>query len=491
MKRIQNMKISLINPNLSGDVSCYDIGLTYVATYLNERTKHESKIIDYTFHRRHWEKHLLKKLKEQNPDVIGITTVSLYVRYIKDTIKLIRTKYSGTVPIILGGYHATLDPEGSMGMGGVNAICIGNGEHAFTEYLDALEEGKSLKGIKGIWYKEAGEVIKNEKRPLLQDVDSLPIPDYDLWEDMDKYLYFLGQGYFVGVRGCPFNCSYCSEYTMKQIFGVKGYIRKRNPRAFAREIQYQYEKYKDRGMRIAHCFDPVFVFDKEWLREFSDEYQKIGMASKLPLSVFAEATAVDEEKIRLLSEANGKVIRIGVEAGNEEIRMKVYEKIITDGQLKEAFKTCHKYDFAITAYNMLGGPGESKKTLKDTFNMNKELNAGRPIFFIYRPLPNTRAMDKIKAMGNTIDACEFDKIDSLHFGAALNTGNLKPKDVVRYQKKMFAYFLTKRIFKLIKTQKLKFFTNMIGYGFNGMRYGLSFPYIVGYFLSNCGDNLTT
>ncbi len=285
------MKVSLINPNLSGDVSCYDIGLTYLATYLNERTKHRAKIIDYTFHRRNLGKHLHKKLIEQKPDIIGITTVSLYLKYIKDTIKEIR-KYSDA-PIILGGYHSSLDPEGSIKLEGVNAICIGNGEYAFTEYLDAIEKGKSIKGIDGIWYKEGDKIIKNPLRPLIQDIDSLPIPDYDLWEDIDKYFYFLGQGYFVGVRGCPFNCSYCSEYTMKKIFGVRGYIRKRNPREFAKEIKYQYEKYKDRGMRIAHCFDPVFTFDKEWLKEFSDEYKKIGMANKLPLSVFAEATAVD------------------------------------------------------------------------------------------------------------------------------------------------------------------------------------------------------
>lgn len=481
------MKVALINPNLSGDVSCYDVGLTYLATYINERTKHKAQIIDYTFHRRHWKKHLLKKLEEINPDIIGITTVTLYIKYIKDTIKEIRKKYK--VPIILGGYHATLNAKEAINLKGVDAICIGNGEYAFEEYLHALENKKPLRGITGIWYKKNGEIIKNELRPLIQDVDSLPIPNYDLWEDIDKYFYFLGQGYFIGIRGCPFNCTYCSEKSMKKIF-PKQYIRYRDPKEFAREIEQQYNKYKDRGMRIAHCFDPVFTFNKEWLKRFTDEYIRLGMDKKLPLSVFTEASVTDEDRVKWLARANCKILRIGIEAGDEHIRMDIYEKKVTDEQIRNAVRLCKKYGIAITGYNMLGGPGESKKTVQKTLDFVDELKIERPIFFIYRPLKGTDALKKIEELGNKIDESKMsDEIDSLHFGAALETCDLKQKDTERYQRKAFLKYHGGRVFSLIKKQKLTFFKNLIIYSLNGFRYGVGYRYIAGYFLVCAGDNL--
>ena len=78
-------------------------------------------------------------------------------------------------------------------MEGVDAVIIGEGEPAFHELLDATAGGDSYEGITGLWYKPNGEIIKNAPRGWITDINELPWPNYDLWEDIDKYLYYLQQ----------------------------------------------------------------------------------------------------------------------------------------------------------------------------------------------------------------------------------------------------------------------------------------------------------
>lgn len=480
------MRISIISPNFSSDVSVVDIGMTYLATYLNERTEHKANIIDFTYHRGDWKKHLKKNIEEFKPEVIGISTVSMFMQYTKKIAKEIKEKYG--LPIILGGYHPTLCPEDAIAPAEVDAICIGDGEYALTEYLDAVKSGASKKGIRGIWYKEDGKIYKNPLRELIQDVDSLPIPNYDLWEDLDKFIFYNGVIYFIGTRGCPFPCTYCSEFPMRDAVPGK-HFRVRDPKAYAREMKVQYEKYKDRGMKVAHTFDPVFSINRDWVKDFTDEYIRIGMSEVLPFSCFTRADTIDEEKIEMLARANLKVARIGIEAGNERIRKEVYEKNIPTEQYRKVFKLLHDKGVAVTGYNILGGPGETIETMQETFNLVKELKVDRPIFFTYRPLPKTKGAAQVVELGGKIDSNTWDKIDSLHQLSNVYTKSLTPKQIVRFRRKCLMYFVTRRALKLIKEQKAMFFVNFLKYLARGVSDGIHPQYVVGYFFVSGGKNV--
>lgn len=480
------MRISIISPNFSSDVSVVDIGMTYLATYLNERTEHKANIIDFTYHRGDWKRHLKKNIESFKPDIIGISTVSMFMQYTKKIAKEIKEKYG--LPVILGGYHPTLCPEDAISPAEVDAICIGDGEYALTEYLDAMKKGTTKKGIRGIWYKEEGKIYKNPLRELIQDVDSLPIPNYDLWEDLDKFIFYNGVIYFIGTRGCPFPCTYCSEFPMRDAVPGK-HFRVRDPKAYAREMKTQYEKYKDRGMKVAHTFDPVFSINRDWVRDFTDEYIRIGMSELLPFSCFTRADTIDEEKIEMLARANLKVARIGIEAGNERIRKEVYEKNIPTEQYRKVFKLLHDKGVAVTGYNILGGPGETIETMQETFDLVKELKVDRPIFFTYRPLPKTKGAAQVVELGGKIDSNTWDKIDSLHQLSNVYTKSLTPKQIVRFRRKCLMYFVTRRAVKLIREQKMMFFVNFLKYLARGVSDGIHPQYVVGYFFVSGGKNV--
>ncbi len=483
------MRTSIISPNLSGCCSILDIGVTCLATFINERTDHEANILDYTFKNKYWKKYLSKRLNEFNPDVIGITTTSLFMRYVRMTIAEIRAEYSKTVPIVLGGYHATLNPDSAINEEGVDAVILGEGEFIFTDYLDALASGKPLDGISGLWYKKNGEIIRNSKRGWIEDIDSLPIPNYDLWEDIDKYFYFVSQLWFMGTRGCPFKCTNCSEEPMNRALPGKRF-RVRNPAGYVKEIKHQWNKYKCRGLRMAHPFDAVFTVNAKWVNEFCNEYIAQGLSNELPFSVFTHGATSQEEKIKMLGSAGCKEVRIGIESGNERVRNEVYGKHATNAQIREAFGNFRKYGINTIAYNMLGGPTENKQILWETYNFNKELDPNKPIFFIFRPLPGTDIIPQMQALGEEIDAFAMShEIDTLHWGAALKSKNRSESYVEYFQYRCFLYFVTRRVLRLVKKQKLRFFINLFRYMRTARKYDLDLKIAFAYFLASCGDNL--
>jgi len=483
------MKMSVISPNLSGCCSILDIGVTCLATYINERTPHRANIIDYTFKKENWKQHLKNRLEEFKPDIIGITATSLFMRYVRMTIEEIRKEYSKDVPIVLGGYHVTLNPDSAIQEAGVDAIVLGEGEYIISDYLDALAKGKSPDGISGLWYKKGAEVVKNPKRGWIENIDSLPIPDYDLWEDIDKYFYFIGQLWFMGTRGCPFKCTNCSEEPMNKALPGKRF-RVRDPKGYVQEIKEQWLKYRDRGFRMAHPFDAVFTSNTEWVRDFCAEYKAQGLAGELPFSVFTHGATSQEEKVKLLAGAGCKEVRIGIESGNERVRNEVYGKHATDAQIREAFGNFHKYGLNVIAYNMLGGPTETKEILWQTYDFNKELQPEKPIFFIFRPLPGTEIISQMNSLGEEIDSAAMShEIDSLHWGAALKSKGRSENYVEYFQLRCFLYFVSRRVWRLVRKQKLRFFINLFRYMSTAWKYKLDMRIAFAYFLASCGDNL--
>jgi len=483
------MRVSIISPNLSGCCSILDIGVTCLATFINERTPHEANIIDYTFKRKYWRAHLKEKLDEFKPDLIAITTTSLFMKYVRMTVWEIRKEYSKTVPVALGGYHTTLKPDSAIKEDGVDCIVHGEGEYIVADYLNALEQGLPLDDISGIWYKKDGKIHKNPKRPWIEDIDNLPFPDYDLWEDIDKYFFFLGQLWFMGTRGCRFKCTHCSEEPMNKAIPGKRF-RVRSPAGYVQEIKHQWLKYKDRGLRMAHPFDAVFTVNAEWVREFCDEYKRQGLAGKLPFTVFTHGATSQEEKIKMLAGAGCREIRIGIESGNERIRNQIYGKRTTNSQIREAFGNFRKYKINTIAYNMLGGPTDTAEMLWETYRFNKELDPDKPIFFLLRPLPETELVSMAEDLGEDMGASIMSHdVDTLHWGAVLSSKDRSRKYVELFQLRCFLYFVPKRIWRLVKKQKLIFFINLVKYMCAARRYGLDMRIAFAYFLASSGDNL--
>ncbi|MCX5694712.1 MAG: hypothetical protein NT014_06315, partial [Candidatus Omnitrophica bacterium] len=283
----------------------------------------------------------------------------------------------------------------------------------------------------------------------------------------------------------------------------------RNPKNYVQEIQYHYEKYKNIGFRMAHPFDPVFPLNREWTKEFCDEYIKSGLHKKLPFSIFsrgdtffnnASAGEFDEERLRWLSEAGCKEIRVGIEAGSQRMRNQIHQKNVSDAQLRLSFKNFKKYNMLTIAYNMLGGPTETKAELKQTFKMNVELDPSKPIFFIYQKLTHdlyemgllmqdheTSGVPKEKNKNKLVRKIQDQA--TIQFGEPIESKYYSKQWLLAFQSFCYFYFVGKRVLILIYRQKHKFLINFVKYMYRGHKEGANMKIVFAYFLSACGDNL--
>ncbi len=469
------MKIAFVTQPVA-DFSAMDIGITALATYLNERTDHfhQASIIDLVFHRRHWREFLRAELRRQHPDFVGISCNKLYMPYVKELIREIDNM--GLFHIVLGGHEATMHPEEMLELG--CDVCTGDGETSLPKLL----EHKALSYAQPRIYRGS----------FIQNLHHLTIPDWSLWQDLDKYLYFLGMIYGIGSRGCPHKCTFCDAWPIAD--KVDGcYFRLIDPTYYAASLHYMALKYKPRMFQL---FDPVFTVSLKWLEAFTRDYARthpfvpqlfgprLG-AAHLPFSVFARIDELDAGRIALLAQAGCRIVRVGIEAGDERIRNEVYQKHVSNKQVREAFRWLRHYGIKATAYYILGGPTETPRTVRSTIDLAREVGAERTVFFVYKCLTNA-GESQMEQCGATLHSRYSDNIA---FGAIADQDNLPAWRVNLYQIEAYARTLPKRYWRLIRKQRHHFFTGLIRYMWRGRRNGLSWKYLAAYFTVYGGDNL--
>jgi len=473
------LRVQFINALLGGDFSALDIGITQLATIVNLSEKHKAAILDLTFHTKDWKKHLHKEIRKFKPEIIGMATNTMYMQYVKRIAREIKEHYD--IPIVVGGYHASIHPKDTVELKDIDYVFVGDAEYSLMQFLDNYETKKGLKQIGGLWYvdKKKNEIHSNNQGCFIKDLDSWPVPDWNLWEDLDKYFYYLGMLYVIGSRGCPYRCTYCDAVGIAK--AVKGpYFRLRDPEKYAQELALLWEKYKPRGVRLAQIFDEVFTFSPKWVKDFSKAYRESTDVRAHGYSTFARIDNLDKERLEILGKSGCKLLRVGIEAGNNYIRQEIYQKKISTPQIKKIFKLAKANGIDFTAFYILGGPAETKKTINQTINMARKLNAARSAFFIYKPFTK-EGMDQIIQHGGHVDKARWAKADNITFNAVVRLKDVSPTQVEWLQRK--AYFLTfgKRLLKMIATDKHEYFTNFATYMTRGIKDGLDWRYLVPYY----------
>ncbi len=473
------MKVAIIYPNLEGSPQSLDMGVAYLATYLDERTDHSVKIIDPTFHKRHWESYIKKEIKDFKPDVVGISIVSLFFGYARKIARQIKDYHD--VPIVVGGFQAMMAPEETMETEEFDVLCTGEGEYTLTEYLKALENKEDLRSVRGIWFRENGKIIKNENREYNSDLDALPIPNYELFDDIDKYLYYLQRLYIIGTRGCPYSCTFCAESILGKINPGKRF-RERNPRKYVAEIHYLYEKYRDRGMKLAHIYDAVFTFNDQWLNDWADEYKKRGLNKELPYSSFLKADDhnASDEKLKILADTGCLQVRIGIESGDDDIRDNILNKRGSkDNEIMAIIDKCNKYGFIVKTYSILGIPGDTKESMRKTYNFCKTPLVHVPLFFSYTPLPNTPLAQKVSIMNESKNA---QTMYSFHFSKGARNKGVSKFHVPGFILKTYVRYGLRLIGNTFLFNPVKFIPYLLSRIFYGFTFGCPLMLSTGYAL---------
>ncbi len=331
-------------------------------------------------------------IREFKPDLVALSLTSGFFQFGCAVAKQIQERHR--LPVILGGIHPTLKPEESIAADGVFAICVGEGEYPMRELCEALAGGRDPTGIANLWVKQNGAVHRNEPRPPIADLDSLPFPDREILP-MDELLRTLPEAEFMGSRGCPHLCTYCVNHALIEMYKGKGpYVRHRSVDNLLDEIEAVLGRYPKIGFLGFH--DDTFTLRPSWLKEFSEKYPK---RFDRPFWCNATASSVTDETAQRLRDAGCYEVRIGLESGNDHLRRDVLGKKATREDILNAFRRLREAGIDSYSFNMIGLPYETRETIEDTIRLNQLARPDELFCSVFQPYPGTRLYDLCREKG--------------------------------------------------------------------------------------------
>lgn len=321
----------------------------------------------------------LAAVASYRPQLVGFRCVAYNCPWVEKMAT--QVKKSLGVPVIVGGIHPTLNPS-MIEHPAIDFICRGEGEFPLAELADAMERGDDFTGIPNLWVKCGDTVHENEMRPLIQDLDLVYPPDRALY--MEAYDFFRVYPWknVSASRGCPFSCTYCYNGALKeQVKGKGRYVRWRSPQNMIDEMLLLKEKY---GARTLHFSDDTFVLPHPWFHEFLREYRR---QVRLPFICNARADVLTDDLAAALQEAGCHAVFFGLETGNEDLRMRLLDKRITNRQIERTADILHRRGIRFQTYNMFGLPGETFAQALETLDLNIRIRTDYPSAYIFQPYP--------------------------------------------------------------------------------------------------------
>jgi anaerobic magnesium-protoporphyrin IX monomethyl ester cyclase len=380
------LRVLFIYPNLSGQ-KYIQLGLAYLSGML-KAAGHQVELFDMTWG---FDRSALEaQLRRYRPGLVGISVRSTDFEY--GLVAAQAVKAVTDVPIAFGGAHPTVDPEGTLARSGVDMVCIGEGEEALLELVQKIERGEDYSGVQSFWFRREGEIVRNPVRPLLQDLDSLPFPDRALF-DLRHLTTYAGMIFITG-RGCPYQCSYCINERLMQIYRGKGkFVRFRSTEQVIREINEARQQYSFESLYFG---DEAFTLDQKRTQAFCERYAaEVG----IPFSVMTRADLLDRETAAALKKAGCQSVGIGIEAGNDQMRNKVLHKREARDTIVAGFRNVREVGLVSYSFNMVGIPGETRETIMETIELNRRARADVVQVTIFAPFKGTQLRDVCEKSG--------------------------------------------------------------------------------------------
>lgn len=428
------MKVLFIYPNIARARSP-QVGVSSLAGMLRDHG-HDSRVYDITFLSDDEMVGALKAtLEEYKPDLVGVSCRSTEWETALALLRMINIP----VPVVAGGPHPTIAPEEVIADESIDIVVRGEGEETLMELIRRMEAGGDLSDILGLWLKRDGEVFRNDMRPLIQDLDSLPFPRWEIWDGRhfrgSYHQVFSPQSEIFAdletARGCPYACPYCLNPAMQKLYRGKGkYHREKSARRMIAEIERMREVLKVDYIRF---IDETFIFHKERLIEFCRMYREIG----LPFYFMTRPETVTDEIMAELAAAGANCVSFGLESGNEAYRREVLNRRTKQQQVIDAVAIAKKHGLKTFAFVMIGLPDEDRAKIQDTIDL---INILQPDIFeisIFYPFIGTPFYQYCIEHG--LLASDHERLTEVWKGSVLDQPQLPSDYLIRLRELMLAF----------------------------------------------------
>ena len=336
---------------------------------------------------------ILSRTKEFRPDVVGITCP--YTANASDALEIsrqIKEEYSRHVPVIMGGTHASIDPQGVLLNQNVDFVAVGEGEGILTEYCNAIENDTSLLSIQGLLgIGEDGTLIGNPHRPRIRKIDTIAFPRRDLLPMSEYFTYQKlhderindmrrPKTTMITSRGCPENCVFCAS---RCTWG-RSWVG-RSAENVVDEIE---ELVKDYGIREIDFLDDSISVSRERLQRICELLIERKLSIKWATPNGIAIWSLDEDILGLMKKSGCYRLTFGIESGNRETLAFIRKRYTYDHALK-IIKHANRIGMWTVGTLIIGFPFETREQMEDTITFAINSGLDLAVFYCAAPFPGT------------------------------------------------------------------------------------------------------
>ncbi|GAB4579934.1 MAG: radical SAM protein [Anaerolineales bacterium] len=295
-------------------------------------------------------------------------------------------------------------------------------------YKPSLREDGTvdLQGIKGLAWRNGEEIVVNFPRPFIKNLDDMPIPMHELLP-FKTYRMPLIKGPFTFIvtsRGCPAGCTYCIKHVSYQYS-----TRVRSPELIMEELW----RLKKLGLNNIHMYADLFTVNREQVIELCK--RMIDEKINIRWTCNSRVDYVDEEMLQLMGKAGNWLISWGIESGNEQILKHAHKGAYPD-KAERALKWAKKAGIKNWGYFIIGLPGETEETIRQTIDFAKKLPLDIALFHVAAPYPGTPFFFEVVENGWFRPGTRWEQVD-MDKGTVLDYPNLPAERLLYWQKRAF------------------------------------------------------
>lgn len=292
------------------------------------------------------------------------------------------------VPVVAGGQFPAVDPQTALSLPAVHAVAIGEPDATLATYLERLKDPAVGQVVSGVWLRDEKGLSRPDMPPLIEDLDSLPFAERDLF-NYAEHVRQTGELEIAVGRGCPQRCAYCTNDWLKSLYDEEEtWTRRRSAENVLEEIDLLRARYE--AARSVRFLDHAFALDEEWLRAFLEAYRE---RCDLPFRCHLRANAAEPETVGALAGAGCQMVDIEVISGSDFVRNEIFEMVLSGAQITAAFEAVRAAGMRTRAIVYLGAPYESEASLDETRELLRELRPDLVDIRSYYPFPGTGAAD--------------------------------------------------------------------------------------------------
>ncbi len=369
------------------------MGMAYVIGAV-QAVGHEVKLVDCEAESVGFDE-LKEIIKDFSPDVICASAVITNVDRCLRTMQIAKD-ISSDVITVLGGPQVTIFPEQVIAEKSVDIIVIGEGEITVCEILLYLNNKDKLENIQGIWFRKNGNIVKNQGKELIEDMDSIPFPALGMY-NMDNYYpaaYIWGKKVLpmLSARGCAFECRFCeARLTFQRKFRFHSADR------VVSEINNLIDVHRADSFQF---MDDIFTLNKNRAYELCSKIIENGR--KFKWSCFTRTDCIEPELLSRMKEAGCYLICFGCESGDQKL-LDLLNKKLTIEKNCEGIKMTKKAGIRAFSTFMLGLPTETEEMTMKTIDFAVKSSLDYAIFPILEPYPGTEIYEDALKMGYFIN----------------------------------------------------------------------------------------